>query len=248
ILQSKVTNVWRLKIPIALWFVTPLVIMTGAMHGKFDSLMFIFILAACYFYEKRKLFPEAIFLSLGILTKTIVLILVPFFLLRDIKERKFLNILYKIGLIVFPILLFSIPFLYDPIIYFQGILGVHITRGHDLAPLFALLSLPFSSEQADTIIRIILTVIIVLVWIGLIVLSYFKNWDIYASGFYAFLSFNFLYWVFLIQYTSWIYTFYTVHTTKSKLKHWQLGLLSGFIVVGSTILMGLMGLFIKNGL
>ena len=44
ILKNKVENKWRLKIPIAVWFITPMVIMTGAMHGKFDSLMFVFIL------------------------------------------------------------------------------------------------------------------------------------------------------------------------------------------------------------
>ena len=248
ILQKKVENVWRLKMPIAVWFITPLVIMTGAMHGKFDSLMFIFILVACIFHEKENYILESVFLSLGILTKTIVLMLVPFFFIKNIKERNFKVILYKILTIFLPLLLFSIPFLNKPIIYFQGILGVHITREHDLGPIFALLSWPFDSQTADNIIKIILTVIIILVWVGLIVLSYIKNIDIYSGIFYAFVAFNSLYWVFLIQYTAWIYTFYTIHTSKSKLKHWQLGSISGFIIILSTTLMGLMGLFIKNGL
>lgn len=248
IIKDKVENVWRLKLPVAVWFITPMVIMTSAMHGKFDSLMFIFILAACIFHKKENFILESVFLSLGILTKTIVLILVPFFFLKNIRNKDFKTIAYKILLIIFPILLFSIPFLYDPVVYFQGILGVHITRGHDLAPIFALLSWPFNSPIAERIIRIILTVIIVFVWLVIIILSYIKEIDIYSGIFYTFVAFNSLYWVFLIQYTAWIYTFYVVHTSKSKLKHWQLISISSFIIILSTTLMGLMGLFIKNGL
>ena len=43
LLKPKVENVWRLKIPIAVWFITPMVLMTSSMHGKFDSLMFVFL-------------------------------------------------------------------------------------------------------------------------------------------------------------------------------------------------------------
>ncbi|NHJ03417.1 MAG: DUF2029 domain-containing protein [Candidatus Heimdallarchaeota archaeon] len=248
ILRDKVENVWRLKLPIAVWFITPMIVMTSAMHGKFDSLMFIFILAACIFHKKENFILESVFLSLGVLTKTIVLILVPLFFLKNIRKKDYKTIAYKILLIIFPILLFSIPFLYDPIVYFQGILGVHITRGHDLAPIFALLSWPFNSTTADRIIRIILTVIIVLVWLTIIIIAYIKEIDIYSGIFYSFVAFNSLYWVFLIQYTAWIYTFYVIHTSKSKLKHWQLTSISSFIIIISTTLMGLMGLFIKNGL
>lgn len=248
ILQNKVENKWRLKIPIAVWFVTPMVIMTGAMHGKFDSMMFVFILLACLFNERESIIPEAIFLSLGILTKSITLMLVPFFFLKEIKERNFKRILLKIGLIILPIILFSIPFLAHPIIYLQGVLGVHITREHDLGFVYALISMALTTAKAENILKICLTVVIAVLWITIIVIAYFKKLDIYSSCFYTFTMFNSLYWVFLIQYTSWIYTFYLIFTSKSKLKHWALGSITSFLIILSTVLMALLGLFVKNGL
>ena len=248
ILQNKVKNKWRLKIPLAVWFITPMLIMTGAMHGKFDSLMFVFILLACIFNEKDSIIPEALFLSLGILTKSITLILVPFFFLKEIRERNFKKILIKIGLILLPIILFSIPFLANPIIYFQGVLGVHITREHDLGFIYALISIPFTTAKAESILKICLTVLIAVLWIIIIIISYLKKLDIYSSCFYTFTMFNSLYWVFLIQYTTWIYTFYIIFTSKSKLKHWALGSITSFLIILSTVLMMMLGLFIKNGL
>ena len=50
ILKPKVKDTWRLKVPIVIYFVTPIVLMTSSMHGKFDSLMFVFILLAWIFY------------------------------------------------------------------------------------------------------------------------------------------------------------------------------------------------------
>ena len=141
ILRKKVSNNWRLKLPIIIWFITPIVIMTGAIHGKFDSLLISFILLACIFHEKKKDFPEAIFLSLAILTKTIALIIVPLFFLKDIREKNKEKILSKIVIIFYLILLFSVPFLNNPVTYLQGVLGVHVTRGHDLAPLLGILLL-----------------------------------------------------------------------------------------------------------
>jgi len=248
ILKPKVKDVWRLKMPIAVWFITPLILMTSSMHGKFDSLIFIFILLACFAYENNKHIPESLFLSFAILTKPIALILVPFFFRKDFKERNFKKIFARIGLLIAPILLFSIPFLGQPLVYIQGVLGVHITRDFDMAPLFMLLSLPFSSPNADRVIRIILTVTIIVSWLGLIILSYFKDYDIYKSVFYTFLMFNTLYWVFLVQYTAWIYTFYIPVTSKSKLKHWQLGTLTSGMIILSTVLLALLGTFVKVGL
>ncbi|MHA1154703.1 MAG: glycosyltransferase 87 family protein [Candidatus Heimdallarchaeota archaeon] len=249
ILQKKVSNVWRLKMPIAVWFITPMVLMTGAMHGKFDSLMFVFILLACIFNEKKGYFLEGIFLSLAILTKPIALILVPFFLKNDIRERNFSSLFTKIAVLFVTITLFSLPFLSDPLLYIQGVLGVHVTRDHDLGLLFALLSLPFSSASADSIIRICLTIVIVAVWIFLIIISYIKDYDIYKSIFLAFVGFNSLYWVFLIQYAVWIYTFYIIHTSKTeKMKNWQLATSTGVIIVISTVGLALLGTFVKHGL
>ncbi|MHA1124441.1 MAG: glycosyltransferase 87 family protein [Candidatus Heimdallarchaeota archaeon] len=248
ILQDKVENKWRLKIPIAVWFITPMVVMTGAMHGKFDSLMFIFILLACLFNEKDKPIPEGIFLSLGILTKSITLIIVPFFFLKDIRERNFKRIALKIGFILLPIVLFSIPFLANPIIYIQGVLGVHITREHDLGFIYALISMALTTTEAENILKICLTVVIAVLWVTIIIIAYLKKLDIYSSCFYTFTMFNSIYWVFLIQYTTWIYTFYIIFTSKSRLKHWALGLISSFLIILSTVLMVMLGLFIKNGL
>ncbi|MHA1442007.1 MAG: glycosyltransferase 87 family protein [Candidatus Heimdallarchaeota archaeon] len=248
ILQNKVENKWRLKIPIAIWFITPMVIMTGAMHGKFDSLMFVFILLACLFNERDSLIPEAIFLSLGILIKPITLIIVPFFFLKEVREKNFKKILLKIGLIIFPIILFSIPFLANPIIYFQGVLGVHITREHDLGFVYALISMALSTAKGENILKICLTVIIAILWVTIIIIAYLKKLDIYSSCFYTFTMFNSLYWVFLIQYTTWIYTFYIIFTSKSKLKHWALGSITLFLIILSTVLMAVLGLFVKNGL
>ncbi len=236
ILRKKVNNVWRLKIPIAVWFITPMVLMIGAMHGKFDSLMFVFILLACIFNEEKSYFLEGIFLSLAILTKPIALILVPFFLKNDVRERNFSSFFTKIAVLFVTIILFSIPFLNDPFLYIQGVLGVHVTRDHDLGLLFALLSLPFSSLAADSIIRICITIVIVIVWIAIIVISYIKNFDIYKSIFLAFVGFNSLYWVFLIQYVVWIYTFYIIHTSKAeKMKSWQLATSTSVIIAITTV-------------
>ena len=248
ILQNKVENKWRLKIPIAVWFITPMVIMTGAMHGKFDSLMFVFILLACLFNERDSLIPEALFLSLGILVKPITLIIVPFFFLKEVRERNFKRILLKIGLIALPIILFSIPFLAKPIVYIQGVLGVHITREHDLGFVYALFLMAISTARGESILKICLTVVIAILWVTIIIISYFKKLDIYSSCFYTFTMFNSLYWVFLIQYTTWIYTFYIIFTSKSKLKHWALGSITSFLIILSTVLMAVLGLFIKNGL
>ncbi|HUT82178.1 MAG TPA: glycosyltransferase 87 family protein [Candidatus Bathyarchaeia archaeon] len=248
ILQPKVKDTWRLKIPIAIWFITPIVLMTSSMHGKFDSLMFVFILAACIAHEKDNLIFESIFLSLAILTKPIALIIIPFFYRKEFREKNFRKIFSKIGLLLLPFILFSIPFLGQPLIYLQGSLGVHVTRDFDMAPLFMLLSLPFSSPEADRIIRIVLTVIIFLSWVGLIILSYFKEYDIYKSILFTFIMFNTLYWVFLVQYTVWIYTFYIPVTSKSKMKHWQLGTLTSGIIILSTVLLALLGAFVKVGL
>ncbi|NHJ47682.1 MAG: hypothetical protein FK733_07840 [Asgard group archaeon] len=248
ILKPKIENAWRLKMPIAIWFVAPIVLMTSSMHGKFDSLMIIFILLACITYEKKQFIPESLFLSFAILTKPIALMLVPFFYKREIQEKNFRKLFAKIGLLILPIVLMSIPFLHEPVLYFQGVLGVHVTRGHDMAPLFALLSLPFSSSNADSIIRICLTVAIICVWLTIIVLSFVKKMDIYDSCFYSFLAFNILYWVFLVQYTVWIYTFYTITTTKSKLKHWQLGSLTSSLLLIPTIMLAVLGAFVRHGL
>jgi len=248
ILQNKVENKWRLKIPIAIWFITPMVIMTGAMHGKFDSLMFVFILLACLFNERDTLIPEAIFLSLGILIKPITLIIVPFFFLKEVREKNFKKILLKIVLIILPIILFSIPFLGNPIIYIQGVLGVHITREHDLGFVYALISMVLSTAKGENILKICLTVIIAILWVTIIIIAYLKKLDIYSSCFYTFTMFNSLYWVFLIQYTTWIYTFYIIFTSKSKLKHWALGSITSFLIILSTVLMAVLGLFVKNGL
>ncbi len=248
ILQPKVKDNWRLKIPIAIWFVTPIVLMTSSMHGKFDSLMFVFILIACIANEQDNIKLESIFLSLAILTKPIALILVPLFFQKQIRERKIKELFLKIGLLLFPIILFSIPFLGQPLIYLQGSLGVHVTRDFDMAPLFMLLSMIFSSAEADRIIRIILTVVIIISWIGLNILFYFKKYEIYKSIFFTFLMFNTLYWVFLVQYTVWIYTFYVPATSKSKMKHWQLGTLTSGIIILSTVLLAFLGTFVKVGL
>jgi uncharacterized membrane protein len=248
LLKPKVENAWRLKIPIAVWFIVPIVLMTSSMHGKFDSLMFVFILLACINHDKDQHMPESLFLSLAILTKPIALILIPFFYRKEIREKNFSKIFTKIGLLIAPIVLFSIPFLHEPIIYFQGVLGVHVTRNHDMAPLFALLSMPFSSAKADKIIRICLTCLIVILWIILIVLSFIKKIDIYDCCFYAFLAFNSLYWVFLVQYTVWIFTFYTITSTKSKMKHWQVGSLSSFLIILPTVMLAILGAFVKHGL
>ncbi len=249
ILQKRVNNVWRLKIPIAVWFLTPMVLMTGAMHGKFDSLMFVFILLACIFNEEKIYFFEGIFLSLAILTKPIALILVPFFLKNDVHERNFSNLFTKIVVLFVTITLFSIPFLNDPLLYIQGVLGVHVTRDQDLGLLFALLSLPFPLDSANSIIRICITIVIVVVWITIIIISYVKNFDIYKSIFLAFVGFNSLYWVFLIQYVVWIYTFYIIHTSKAeKMKNWQLVTSTSVIIVITTVALVLLGAFVKNGL
>ncbi|MBN1328535.1 MAG: hypothetical protein JXA54_03585 [Candidatus Heimdallarchaeota archaeon] len=248
ILQPKVNDTWRLKIPIAVWFITPIVLMTSSMHGKFDSLMFVFIFIACIAHEKGNLIFESIFLSLAILTKPIALIIIPFFYQKEFRERNFKKIFSKIGLLFLPLILFSIPFLGQPLIYLQGSLGVHVTRDFDMAPLFMLLSLPFTSLEADRIIRIILTVIIIISWIGIILLSYFKEYDIYKSILYTFVMFNTLYWVFLVQYTVWIYTFYIPVTSKSIMRHWHLGILTSGIIILSTVLLALLGAFIKVGL
>ncbi len=248
LLKPKVENVWRLKIPIAVWFITPMVLMTSSMHGKFDSLMFVFILLAFIFHDQDYFFLEAFFLGLAILTKPIALILVPFFFLQNVRERNFDKILAMIATMLIVVLLFSIPFLNDLETYIQGVLGVHVTREHDLGPIFALLSLPFSSESAADIIRMILTLLIIIVWIGLIILSYIKKYDLYKSSFLAFISFNSLYWVFLIQYGVWCYTLYIPFTTKSKMKHWHLALTTGIIIAFSTTALALMGAFVKHGL
>lgn len=249
ILQKKVSNVWKLKIPIAVWFITPMVLMTGAMHGKFDSLMFVFILLACIFNEEKVYLPEGLFLSLAVLTKPIALILVPFFLKNDVRERNFSSLFTKIAVLFVTITLFSIPFLDDPFLYIQGVLGVHVTRPNDLGLVFALLSLPFSSTTADSIIRICLTIAIVAIWIFLIIISYIKNFDIYKSIFLAFVGFNSLYWVFLIQYAVWIYTFYIIQTSKTeKMKNWQLLTSTSVIITISTVALVLLGAFVKHGL
>ena len=249
VLQNKVSNPWRLKVPIAIWFITPMVLMTGAMHGKFDSLMFVFILLACIFNEKKIYLLEGIFISLAVLTKPIALILVPFFLIDDIRERDFSSLFTKIAALFVLITIFSIPFLDDPFVYLQGVLGVHVTREYDLGPIFAILSLIFNSSGAESIIRICLTVIIILVWLALIVLAYIRNFDIYEGIFFTFVGFNSLYWVFLIQYAVWIYTFYITYTTKrEKLKHWQLCISTGAIIVVSTVGLALLGTFVKHGL
>lgn len=248
ILKPKIENPWRLKIPIAVWFIVPIVIMTSSMHGKFDSLMIVFILLACLNNEKNQYIPTSLFLSLAVLTKSIALIIVPFFFNKDIREKNFSRIFKKIGLLIIPILLFSIPFLHEPILYFQGVLGVHVTRNHDMAPLFALLSMIFTSDNAEKIIRICLTCTIIIIWLFLIIISLIKRIDIYDCCFYAFLAFNSLYWVFLVQYTVWIFTFYTITSTKSKMKHWQVGSLSSVLIILPTIMLAILGAFVKNGL
>lgn len=248
ILRSKVDDSWRLKLPIAFWFVTPMVIMTSAMHGKFDSLLLLFLLLACIYNEKNNPILESLFLTFAILTKPIALIFVPFFYRKEIMKKDFGTILSK-GLISLGLLLvFSIPFLSEPILYFKGVLGVHITRGHDLGPIFGLLKLIFRSPQADPIIRICLTVIIIVVWLTIVALAFIKKYDIYTCCFLVFLGFNGLYWVFLIQYTVWIYTFYVIVSTKSKLAHWKVAIATGAIVTISVVIMSLLGLFTKNGL
>ncbi len=248
ILKPKVKDHWRLKIPVAIWFVTPIVLMTSSMHGKFDSLMFVFILLACMFYERDEFIPESIFITLAVLTKPIALIIVPFFFRKNLRERNFKKISSRIGIIFGLLLLFSAPFLHDPLTYIQGVLGVHVTRNHDMGPIFALLSLPFSSAIADTIIRYCLTGAIVAVWILIIILSFVRKTDIYKCMLFTFIAFNSLYWVFLVQYTGWIYIFYVVVTSKSKLKHWALGSLTSFIIVFSTVMLALIGAFVKVGL
>jgi len=249
ILEKKVSNVWRLKIPIAIWFVTPMVIMTGAMHGKFDSLMFVFILLACIFHEEKIYLLEGVFLSLSVLTKPIALIIVPFFFIRDIRERDFSSLFTKIAALFALVTLFSIPFLDDPFLYLQGALGVHVTREQDLGLIFALLSMIFTSPNAEPVIRICLTVIIVVVWLSVIILAYIKEFDIYKSIFLAFVGFNVFYWVFLIQYAVWIYTFYITYTTKNeKMKHWHLMTSTSVIIVVSTVALALLGTFVKHGL
>jgi hypothetical protein len=97
-------------------------------------------------------------------------------------------------------------------------------------------------------LKICLTIVIAILWIAIIIVSYIKKLDIYSSSFYTFTMFNSLYWVFLIQYTTWIYTFYILFTSKSKLKHWTLGLMTSFLIILSTVLMVVLGLFVKNGL
>jgi len=248
ILQKKVNNPWRLKIPIAIWFITPMVLMTSSMHGKFDSLMFVFILLACISYEHDQFTFEAIFLILAILTKPIVLILVPFFFRKDILYRNFSKLFAKIFIMISIFVLFSIPFLNEPLIYLQGSLGVHITRDNDLGLIFALLSLPFSSDSADNIIRYILTALLVALWCFLIIYTYFKKIDIYKSAFLAFVVFNSLYWVFLIQYAVWIYTLYIIVGVKSRMKHWHLGVTTSAIILVSTIALIFLGAFVKHGL
>ena len=248
ILKPKVKDHWRLKIPVAIWFVTPIVLMTSSMHGKFDSLMFVFILLACMFYEHDEFILDSVFISLAILTKPIALILVPFFFRKNLRERNLSKVFSRIGIIIGLLLLFSAPFLHDPITYIKGVLGVHVTRNHDMGPIFALLSLPFSSPRADTIIRYCLTGAIIAVWILIIVLSFVKKTDIYKCMLFTFIAFNSLYWVFLVQYTVWIYVFYIVVTSKGKLKHWQLGTLTSFIIIFSTTMLALIGAFVKVGL
>ncbi|MCK5182822.1 MAG: hypothetical protein KAQ95_00860 [Candidatus Heimdallarchaeota archaeon] len=248
ILKPKVKDHWRLKIPIAIWFVTPIVLMTSSMHGKFDSLMFVFILLVVIFYERDEFITESIFITLAVLTKPIALILVPFFFRKNLRERNFKKVFSRIGIIIGLLLLFSAPFLHDPLTYIQGVFGVHVTRSHDMGPIFALLSLPFSSPRADSIIRYCLTGVIAAVWILIIILSFVKKTDIYKCMLFTFIAFNSLYWVFLVQYTVWIYIFYVVVTSKGKLKHWQLGSLTSFIVVFSTVMLALIGAFVKVGL
>jgi hypothetical protein len=178
---------------------------------------------------------------------TIIRAIVPFFFVRSIKQKNFGKILVKIGILLFPLLLFSIPFLHAPITYYQGVLGVHITRGHDLAPLFAILSLPFSSARADIIIRTCLTIVIIVSWLATIFLAFLKELDVYTCCLLAFAFFNLFYWVFLIQYAVWIYTFYVIVTTKIDMRKWVLPLSTTTIIVLSSLLMFFMGLFVMHG-
>jgi len=248
ILKPKIIDPWRLKMPIAIWFITPLVIMTGSMHGKFDSLMFVFILTALLAHERKQPVTEAIFLSGAILTKPIMLMLVPYFFREEIREKNGKQLLIKFACLIIPIILLSIPFLKEPMLYLKGVVGVHITRENDLGLVFSLLKLLFPAESANETIRLALTIVIIIFWFFTIILSLTTKIDIYSLTFYMFLVFNVLYWVFLVQYTFWIYTFYIISSTKSRMKHWQLGVLTSTIIVLSTTFLALLGTFVKTGL
>ena len=244
ILKPKVEDPWRLKIPIAVWFVTPMIIMTSSMHGKFDSLMFVFILTALLANEKKLPLAAGLFLSLAILTKPIMLLLVPFFFRGEIKEKNFRSLSIKLISLITPIILFSIPFLKEPVVYIEGVIGVHITRDNDMGLFFSLFKMAFPSDIADVNVRIGLTVVIALFWFLMIIVSFLKKFDLYSLSFFTFLGFNMLYWVFLVQYTFWIYTFYVLVSTKSKMKSWHIGLLTPGLAIVSTTALDLLGTFV----
>lgn len=248
ILKPKVENPWRLKLPIAIWFITPIIIMTSSMHGKFDSLMFVFILIALLANEKKLPVAEGLFLSGAILTKPIMLLLVPFFFRSEIKEKNYRSFSIKLFSLIVPIILFSIPFLKEPLLYLKGVLGVHITRNNDMGLFFSLFKMIFPSANADVNIRISLTVVIVLFWVLMIIISFLKKIDLYTLSFLTFLGFNLFYWVFLVQYTFWIYTFYVLVSTKSKMKAWHIGLITPLLIILSTTALALLGTFVKTGL